>query len=163
MIDIPSEPDEKNHHAQLHVDRAAGPVGGGEGAVGGEVAADCGGVDELEEEGREPDGEVDGRHGGIEEEGGEEGAVEIVEGLVVGGLAGCAMWKFNGRMEQGRRGHTKRPAMSQLARGRLSMPFWAGRVNIMYKSVMKPGASIVAQPILPGMLKRDSVEVLPMG
>jgi hypothetical protein len=34
---------------------------------------------------------------------------------------------------------------------------------MMYSSVMKPGASIVAHPILPGMLKRDSVDVLPWG
>ena len=33
----------------------------------------------------------------------------------------------------------------------------------MYNSVMKPGASIVAQPIFPEMLKRDSVDVLPIG
>ena len=28
---------------------------------------------------------------------------------------------------------------------------------------MNPGASIVAHPIFPGMLKRDSIEVLPDG
>lgn len=43
------------------------------------------------------------------------------------------------------------------------MPSCFGREYIKYKSVMKPGASIVAQPILPGMLKVDAVEVLPMG
>lgn len=34
---------------------------------------------------------------------------------------------------------------------------------MMYSNVMNPGASIVAQPIFPGMLRRDSVEVLPAG
>ncbi len=33
----------------------------------------------------------------------------------------------------------------------------------MYNSVMNPGASMVAQPIFPGMLKRESVDVLPIG
>ena len=33
----------------------------------------------------------------------------------------------------------------------------------MYSNIRKPGVSIVAQPILPGMLKRDGVDVLPIG
>lgn len=53
--------------------------------------------------------------------------------------------------------------MSQLAPGRCSMPFFWGKVNIMYNNVMKPGASIVAQPILPGIFNRDCVDVLPIG
>ena len=80
VVDIPGQADEEDHHAEFDVYGAAGPVGGGEGAVRGEVAADGGGVDELEGEGGEPDGEVDGGHGGVEE-GGEEGAVEVVDGL----------------------------------------------------------------------------------
>ncbi len=53
--------------------------------------------------------------------------------------------------------------MIQFAIGNLSIPFCAGSVNMIYKSVINPGASIVAHPILPGMLKRDSVDVLPIG
>lgn len=59
--------------------------------------------------------------------------------------------------------HTKSPAMTQFTIGKLSIPFCAGRVNMIYKSVINPGASIVAHAILPGMLKRDSVDVLPIG
>lgn len=58
---------------------------------------------------------------------------------------------------------TNKPAIVQFVNGRLSIPSCFGRAYIKYRSVMKPGASIVAQPILPGMLKVDSVEVLPMG
>ena len=58
---------------------------------------------------------------------------------------------------------TNKPAIVQFVNGRLSIPSCFGREYIKYKRVMKPGASIVAQPILPGMLKVDAVEVLPMG
>lgn len=34
---------------------------------------------------------------------------------------------------------------------------------MMYSSVMKPADSIVAHPILPLMLKRDSIDVFPCG
>ena len=33
----------------------------------------------------------------------------------------------------------------------------------MYNNVRNPGASMVAHPIFPGMLKRDSMDVLPIG
>ncbi len=69
MIDIPRQSDEENHHAQLDVDRAPSPVGCGEGTIGGKVAADAGGVYKLEGESGQPDGDVDGGHGGVEVEG----------------------------------------------------------------------------------------------
>jgi hypothetical protein len=43
------------------------------------------------------------------------------------------------------------------------MPSSMGSEYMMYSRAMKPGASIVAHPILPGMLKRDCVDVLPCG
>ncbi len=58
---------------------------------------------------------------------------------------------------------TNKAAMVQFVNGRLSIPSCFGRLYMMYRSVMKPGASIVAQPILPGMLKVEVVEVLPIG
>ena len=58
---------------------------------------------------------------------------------------------------------TNKAAMVQFVNGRLSIPSCLGRLYMMYKRVMKPGASIVAQPILPGILRVDVVEVLPMG
>ena len=59
---------------------------------------------------------------------------------------------------------TNMPAMTQLPTGSLrqSRPSSPGKLNMIYSSVMKPGASIVNQPILPGRLKRDSTDVLPM-
>lgn len=53
--------------------------------------------------------------------------------------------------------------MVQLGHGSDSMPSCWGKVYMIYRSVMKPGASIVAHPIFPGMLKRDGWEVLPAG
>ena len=58
---------------------------------------------------------------------------------------------------------TNKAAIVQFANGRLAIPSCFGKLYIMYKSVIKPGASIVAQPILPGILKVDVVDVLPMG
>lgn len=53
--------------------------------------------------------------------------------------------------------------MSQLAMGRVDILFWAGRANMRYRSVSTPGSSIMIQAILPGMLNRESMEVLPIG
>ena len=58
---------------------------------------------------------------------------------------------------------TNKPAIVQFANGRLAIPSCFGRLYMMYRSVIKPGASIVAQPILPGIFKADVVDVLPMG
>ena len=55
------------------------------------------------------------------------------------------------------------PAMIQLANGSSWIPSRFGSEYMMYSSVRKPGASIVIHPILPGMLKRKVVEVLPEG
>lgn len=46
-----------------------------------EVAADGEGVEELEGGGHEPDERVDGGHAGVEEEGGEDGAIDVVDDL----------------------------------------------------------------------------------
>lgn len=59
--------------------------------------------------------------------------------------------------------HTNMPAIVQFPQARLSIPSSFGRLYMQYSSVMKPGASIVNQPSLPGMLKRESMEVLPIG
>lgn len=53
--------------------------------------------------------------------------------------------------------------MVQFPHGSDPRPSEAGRVNMMYKSVMKPADSMVNQPHFPEMLKRESVEVLPCG
>ncbi len=58
---------------------------------------------------------------------------------------------------------TNNAAMTQLPHGNFSMPSFAGKVNMIYSSTMKPGASIVAQAILPGMLRREVTDVLPAG
>lgn len=64
----------------------------GGGAVGGEPAGDGEGVEELEGDGEEPDEEVDGGDGGGEE-GEEDGAVEVVDYLVVGrGQVSLGVW-----------------------------------------------------------------------
>lgn len=52
----------------------------GDGAVGGEPAADAEGVAELEDYGEEHDEDVDGGHGGLDE-GEEDGTVQIVYDL----------------------------------------------------------------------------------
>lgn len=59
--------------------------------------------------------------------------------------------------------HTNNPAIIQLPSGKLSMPFCLGRVNMMYRRLMKPGASMVAHAILPGMLNRELTDVFPCG
>ncbi len=82
MIDVPHETKGEEHQTDLDPEDAAGPVGRVRGAVAGEPAADAGGVEGLEGEGGEPDGGVDGGHAGVEEEGGKEGAVEVVDCLV---------------------------------------------------------------------------------
>lgn len=81
MIDVTQKPRREDHHPDFDPQDAAGPVGGGGGAVAGEPAADAGRVDELEGEGREPDAEVDGRHAGVEDEWCEERAVDVVDCL----------------------------------------------------------------------------------
>jgi hypothetical protein len=58
---------------------------------------------------------------------------------------------------------TNMPAMTQFVGGSDERLRSWGRVYMMYKRIMKPGASIVNQPILPGILRRDSIDVLPMG
>jgi len=45
--------------------------------------------------------------------------------------------------------------------GNCARPIFEGRVFMMYSNVIKPGTSIVIQPILPGILKRLVVDVLP--
>lgn len=60
-----------------------GPLVLGGGAVGGEPATDAEGVAELEGDGGEPDEDVDGGHGGLEE-GEEDGAVEVVHYVEAG-------------------------------------------------------------------------------
>lgn len=58
-------------------------------------------------------------------------------------------------IQAGETSRTNRAAMSQLTPGSESIPFFWGRVNMMYSKVMNPGTSIVAHPIFPGILKRD--------
>ena len=53
--------------------------------------------------------------------------------------------------------------MVQLPHGRASIFSSLGSAYMMYNNVMKPGASIVIQAILPGIFRRDSMEVLPCG
>ena len=81
MIDIAQEPGEENHHADFDPEDAALPVRDVRGPVAGEPAADAGRVEELEGQGREPDGDVDGGHAGVQEEGREQGAVDVVDCL----------------------------------------------------------------------------------
>ena len=79
---------------------------------------------------------------------------------------GSAIWTTDAHcldLQDGENVRTNRLAIVQFANGRLVIPSCFGRLYIIYKSVIKPGASIVAQPILPGILKVDVVEVLPMG
>lgn len=58
---------------------------------------------------------------------------------------------------------TNKPAIIQLTGGKLSIPSCFGRLYIIYSNIIKPGASMVAHPILPGILKRDGLDVLPIG
>jgi hypothetical protein len=58
---------------------------------------------------------------------------------------------------------TKQPAIVQLPQGSSLIPSSFGRAYIMYNSTRKPGDSIVAHPIFPGMFHLDSVDVLPCG
>lgn len=62
------------------------PRGGGRGPVGGQPAPQAGAVEQLEEEGGLPDGEVDGRDGRLQERVGH-GSVEVVDDLE-GGCGG---------------------------------------------------------------------------
>lgn len=101
MVDVAQEAGGEDHEADFDPQDAACPVGGGGGAVAGEPAADAGRVDGLEGERRQPDADVDGRHAGVEDERGEEGAVDVVDRLsrVVEGLessVGCRVQKRRG-------------------------------------------------------------------
>ena len=68
-----------------------------------------------------------------------------------------------GTQAMGRIPLTNSVAISQFPVGTSAMPLIRGSVSIIYSNVMKLGASIVTQAILPGMFQRDSTEVLPMG
>lgn len=57
---------------------AVTPVGRGDGAVPGQPATQAGGVAELEAQGSQEDGGMDGRHGRVEDERSEKGSIEIV-------------------------------------------------------------------------------------
>lgn len=81
MVDVAQEAGGEDDEPDFDPEDAAGPVGGGGGAVAGEPAADAGRVDELEGERRQPDADVDGGHAGVEDERGEEGAVDVVDRL----------------------------------------------------------------------------------
>ena len=52
--------------------------------------------------------------------------------------------------------------MSQLALGKLSIPSARCTAVMVSSSDTNPGASIVAQPILPGIFQREEVECLPI-
>lgn len=58
---------------------------------------------------------------------------------------------------------TKHPAMVQFPMGSSAIPTSFGSDIIMYTNVSGPTHSIVAHPILPSTLNRDSVDVLPCG
>lgn len=70
---------------------------------------------------------------------------------------------LGGSLERSRERHTNMPAITQFPVGTLSIPVCPGKVNMIYSSKMKPGASIVIHPIRPGILNFDSMDVLPMG
>jgi len=53
--------------------------------------------------------------------------------------------------------------MVQLPQGSDARPSSAGSVYMMYRRVMKPTDSMAIQPHFPEMLRRDSIDVLPMG
>lgn len=53
--------------------------------------------------------------------------------------------------------------MVQFAQGNSSNPSSLGRYTMLYRSVMKPGASMMAHAHFPGRLMRESIEVLPCG
>lgn len=55
------------------------------------------------------------------------------------------------------------PAMTQFVGGSDERLRSWGRAYMMYKRVIKPGTSMVNQPILPGMLRRELIDVLPIG
>lgn len=55
------------------------------------------------------------------------------------------------------------PAMTQFVGGNDERLSSCGSVYMIYSTVRKPGASMVNQPILPGMFSRDSIDVLPIG
>jgi hypothetical protein len=75
-----------DYEAELHAPVAALPVLIGGGPVPGEPAADGDGVEDLEERHAEADNWVHGRHAWIEEERGEDCAVEVVDHLYTGWL-----------------------------------------------------------------------------
>lgn len=81
MVDVGEQAPAPDDEADLDDVQPAGPVVHGDGAVAGEPAAERERVEKLEGEGHEPDEGVDGGHGGVEDEGCEYGAVEVVECL----------------------------------------------------------------------------------
>lgn len=157
--------------ADLHVVEVARPVVGGARAVAGQPAADAEAVGDLPEHGAEPDEGVDRRHAGVEDEGGEDGAVEVVDRLrssVMVQRAAVTAAEGRGGWELERRAAwcalTNMPAIVQLPQGSGSvMPSSSGRVHMMYNSVRKPGISMVNHAHLPGRFHRESVDVLPCG
>jgi hypothetical protein len=148
-------------HANFDTVEAPGPIVYCSGTVAGEPTADGSCVEELESEGEGPDEGMDGGHGWLENEWVEDSAIEVVNCLVRHEVS--LVLTFQVYMM--RRQHTNMPAIAQLPGGscRQSSPSSCGRLNMMYNSVIKPGASIVNQAILPGILKRDSIDVFPMG
>ena len=84
MERIAEETPAPDHEADFHGPEAAFPVVGCGGAVASEPTADGDGVEELEESHAEAENGVHGRHAGVEEEGGEYRAVEVVDYLRTG-------------------------------------------------------------------------------
>ena len=97
-----------------------------------------------------------GGHAWVKDERGEEGTIEVVDCL-----RSISLILQTPSLLCCRR--TNNAAIVLFTNGSSSMPSCSGSEYIMYNNVIKPGASIVAQPILPGILKRDFVDVLPIG
>jgi hypothetical protein len=62
-------------------------------------------------------------------------------------------------------GRTNMPTMAQFCQGRSAalMPWARETEKKVYKRVRVPGISMRNQPIFPGMLKGEEIEVLPIG
>ena len=58
---------------------------------------------------------------------------------------------------------TNMPAIALFGHGNSLTPSFFGSEYMMYRSTMKPGASIVIHPSFPGILKWKFVEVFPRG
>lgn len=114
------EPDE-------HVFAACGPVVLCQGTVAGEVSANGEGVCDLKEGGEEPDDGVDGGHGGVEEKGREDGAVDVVYDLYDITLTMALVFRPDWRERRGSSGTYKTSSHRPISPRQLTYPQLLGQ------------------------------------